>query len=532
MFKDKTYQRCACKGPLTDKAGKPILNEDGTRKIGYLEKRCPKLKRRDHGSWYYSIEIPAGPGGKRRHPKKGGFKTQDQAAAAAAKVYRDAQAGVDVLSDETVGEYLRRWLDNQHDLKATTRNGYEDYLRLYFTPHLGHIKLRELRPRHIEEMFTAIQAENRVKENNQEAAQLAREAEKKAGAAWRDAVAPRDPQLRKTWNEAKAALKAAHALPRRQTGPATQHRIKMGLSSALEDARKRRMVTDNWAALVRTPRIRKAKALEWTAARVEAWRKTGKKPSPVMVWTPEQTGTFLDSVVYDRLYVLWVIIAFLGLRRGEACALPWSEVDLDAGVIHITEEIVTVAYEPHSDTPKSDNIRDIALDEDTIALLRWWRDCQEAEKNEWLETTGEWTESGRVFTLEDGTEYHPQYFSDRFERLYKRADLPPIRLHDLRHGSATLALRAGVAMVAVQRRLGHSSIRVTSDIYTTVLAEVEREAAEATVSVVPRARKRVIPQPTAENESATEEEQQDEPEEEQGSGHSDDAQDVPDQDAA
>ncbi|UXX94232.1 Arm DNA-binding domain-containing protein [Streptomyces sp. AD2-2] len=108
MFKDKTYKRCACKGPLTDKKGKPILNEDGSPKIGYLEKRCPKLKRRDHGSWYYSIEIPAGPGGKRRHPKKGGFKTQDQAAAEAAKAYREAMAGVDVLSDETVGEYLRR----------------------------------------------------------------------------------------------------------------------------------------------------------------------------------------------------------------------------------------------------------------------------------------------------------------------------------------------------------------------------------------------------------------------------------------
>ncbi|MER8001651.1 site-specific integrase [Streptomyces sp. NPDC095613] len=504
MFKDKTYKRCACKGPLTDKEGKPILNEDGTPKIGYLEKRCTKLKRRDHGSWYYSIEIPAGPGGKRRHPKKGGFKTQDQAAAAAAKVYRDAQAGVDVLSDETVGEYLSRWLDNQHDLKATTSKGYEDYLRLYFTPHLGHIKLRELRPRHIEEMFSAIQAENKAKEKNQEAAQLAREAEEEAHSAWRNTTAPRDPQLRKTWNEAKAELKAALARPRRQTGPATQHRIKMALSSALEDAHKRRMITDNWAAMVQTPRMRKPKALEWTPTRVDAWRKTGKKPSPVMVWTPEQTGTFLDSVVYDRLYPLWVVIAFLGLRRGEACALSWAEVDLDAGVIHITEEIVTVAYEPHEDTPKSDNIRGIALDEDTIALLRWWRDRQQTEKEQWLEATGEWTDTGRVFTLEDGTEYHPQHFSDRFERLCKKADLPPIRLHDLRHGSATLALRAGVAMVAVQRRLGHSSIRVTSDIYTTVLAEVEREAAEATVSVVPRTRKRVIPQPETEDEMQAE----------------------------
>ncbi len=64
-------------------------------------------------------------------------------------------------------------------------------------------------------------------------------------------------------------------------------------------------------------------------------------------------------------------------------------------------------------------------------------------------------------------------------------------------------------MVTVQRRLGHSSIRVTSDIYTTVLAEVEREAAEATVSVVPRSRKRVIPQPEASDKAAPSDEEQD-----------------------
>ncbi|WP_432034225.1 tyrosine-type recombinase/integrase [Streptomyces antibioticus] len=492
MFEDKTYQRCACKGPLVDKHGKPVRNEDGTQRIGYLEKRCPQLKRRDHGSWYYSIEVPPGPGGKRRRPKQGGFKTQKAAAAAAKRAYDDAHAGVDILSDETVGDYLRRWLDGQA-LKRTTTNGYEDYQRLYFVPYLGHVKLRDLRPKHIEDMFKAIKAENAVKEQNQEDAQAARETEKKAHAAWRDAIAPRDPQLRKNWNEAKAALKTALAKPRRVTGPATQHRIRMALSSALADARKQRAITDNWAALVKTPRAVKPKALVWTAARVEAWRTTGKRPSPVMVWTPAQTGAFLDSVVYDRLYPLWHLVAFLGLRRGEACALSWSEVDLDTAVVHITEEIVTVAYEPHEDTPKSDRIRDIALDDDALELLKWWREVQRAEQAEWLEATGEMTSSGRVFTLEDGTAYHPQYFSDRFERLHKKIDLPPIRLHDLRHGSATLSLRAGVAMVAVQRRLGHSSIRVTSDIYTSVLEEVEREAAAATAAAVPRARKRILP---------------------------------------
>lgn len=513
MFKDKTYKRCSCRGPLVDKDGKPVLNEDGTPKIGYLERRCPKLKKKNHGSWYYAIELPPGPGGVRRRPKEGGFATQEQAAEKAKRLYEEAMAGVDVDSKETVADYLTRWLANNQQLKRTTHHSYESYLPLYYLPHLGHIKLRDLRTRHIQDMFAEIKKANQVREANQQKAEEAREAERAAHRAWKTAARPRDPRLREAWNQAKADLKAALARPRRLTGPATQRRIKMVLSSALEDARRQQLITTNWAALVQTPRVRKAKALVWTLPRVNAWARTGQKPSAVMVWTPKQTGLFLDEVIEDRLYPLWHLITFHGLRRGEACALPWSEVEIDRdrGVIHITEEIVTVAYEPHEDTPKSDNIRDISLDKTTTELLRRWRNRQEREAKEWQETAEEeYTDSGRVFTLEDGTPYHPQYFSDRFERLYKKAGLPPIRLHDLRHGSATLSLRAGVDMTVIQRRLGHSSIRVTSDIYTSVLEEVETEAAEATVSVVPRSRPTTTPSATAEEPDTERRENEDE----------------------
>ncbi|WP_432051511.1 tyrosine-type recombinase/integrase [Streptomyces xiamenensis] len=95
-------------------------------------------------------------------------------------------------------------------------------------------------------------------------------------------------------------------------------------------------------------------------------------------------------------------------------------------------------------------------------------------------------QTGRVFTLEDGTSYNPDYFSDRFETLYKWADFPPIRLHDTRHTSATLSLRAGVAPVVIQRRLGHATLAITSDIYTGVLPSVSRKAAADTPGAVPR----------------------------------------------
>ena len=97
-----------------------------------------------------------------------------------------------------------------------------------------------------------------------------------------------------------------------------------------------------------------------------------------------------------------------------------------------------------------------------------------------------WVESGRVFTREDGAWIQPDWLSDHVDRLVRRSGLPPIRLHDLRHGAATLALAAGVDMKVVQEMLGHSSYTLTSDTYTSVLPEVAREAAEAAARLIPR----------------------------------------------
>jgi hypothetical protein len=73
---------------------------------------------------------------------------------------------------------------------------------------------------------------------------------------------------------------------------------------------------------------RRSAALVWTDERIERWLRTGQRPSPVMVWTPEQTGLFLDFVAEDRHYALWHLIAYRGLRRGEACSLNRSELSL------------------------------------------------------------------------------------------------------------------------------------------------------------------------------------------------------------
>src|SRR6185437_650931 len=85
-----------------------------------------------------------------------------------------------------------------------------------------------------------------------------------------------------------------------------------------------------------------------------------------------------------------------------------------------------------------------------------------------------------VFTTPAGQPLHPDFVTRRFRRLVALSGLPPVRLHDLRHGAASLALAAGTDLKTVQAMLGHTSIVLTADTYTSVLPELLADAAEAT----------------------------------------------------
>ncbi|MDX3766343.1 MULTISPECIES: tyrosine-type recombinase/integrase [unclassified Streptomyces] len=510
MFEDKTYKRCSCKGPLADEDGKPVLDSDGNQKIGYLEKNCPKLSRRDHGSWYYSIELPPGPDGKRLpRAKKGGFRTKKDAATEAEKVWKLAEGGVDVLSAETFGEYLRRWFAKRVDLKKSTRKGYEDYIERVFIPGLGAIKLLNLRTRHIQAMFEQLWADNEVHAQNHLKAHQALAAERAAHTAWKDCEErPRPMHLRQGWEDAKAALKEARAQPWHVTGPGTQVKMLNTLSGALEDAVKEKLISENWTKHVVLPKYVRPKPLVWTPARMEAWRQSGEKPGKVMVWMPEQTGEFLDAVAEHRLYPMFHLMVFRGLRRGEAVGLPWAETDLTLGTVHISEQLVASSYDVWEDTPKSESgERTIKLDSETRSLLDLWRERQDRERADWEANTKAWKRTGLVFTWEDGGAYHPEYLSQAFMRLVKRLGLPPVRLHDLRHCAATLSLAAGLHMKAIQTLLGHSSYSLTADTYTSVLPQFEEAQAEAPLALVPRkspAQRDVVQEPETKPDVPTE----------------------------
>jgi len=113
--------------------------------------------------------------------------------------------------------------------------------------------------------------------------------------------------------------------------------------------------------------------------------------------------------------------------------------------------------------------RAVALDRTTVAVLRAHQAAQDAEH---AALGGDYHDSGYVFTCLNGDPMAPDRLSRTFRRLSGQAGLPPVRLHDLRHGAATLALAAGADLKVVQDMLGHSSIVLTADTYTSVLPEV------------------------------------------------------------
>jgi integrase len=211
--------------------------------------------------------------------------------------------------------------------------------------------------------------------------------------------------------------------------------------------------------------------------------KAPKPPKPEMaVWEVEQAQRFLASVSEDRLYALWLLMLTTGLRRAEVAGLRWSDIDLAAGTIAVRSTRVAVDFEVVVSEPKTaKGRRSVALDGLTVQVLRAHRKAQLVER---VRAGPVWHDTGFVFVREDGVPYHPERITMIFKRRVADAAVPRIRLHDLRHTAATLALAAGIHPKIVQERLGHSSINITLDTYSHVVQGLQHEAAEKVASLL------------------------------------------------
>ncbi len=193
-------------------------------------------------------------------------------------------------------------------------------------------------------------------------------------------------------------------------------------------------------------------------------------------WEPDELRMFLESVKGHRLQAAWHVAAMTGMRRGETLGLRWRDIDFDRSRISVRQALVSVGYDILTSTPKNHQARVIDLDSATVDQLRAHGNRQHQDRNDW--GTG-YQNEGLVFCKENGTPIHPHTFSQAFERLIAKLDLPRIRLHDLRHTHATIAMSAGVPIKVISERLGHEAPAFTMKQYAHVMPGMQIEAARS-----------------------------------------------------
>ncbi len=210
-------------------------------------------------------------------------------------------------------------------------------------------------------------------------------------------------------------------------------------------------------------------------------KSSGRKQ--MRTWSAEQLRTFLesDSVRNDRLFAAYRLAATTGMRRGEVLGLRWRDVDLQTSRVSVVQTLISVDAEARFSEPKTaKSRRSVPLDSETVTALREHRDRQELERL----TLGMPPESELVFTQPTGEPVQPRWFTKAFERQAKKAGLPKIRLHDLRHTWATLALQAGLHPKVVSEILGHSSVSITLDVYSASIPTLSETAVAVVASLV------------------------------------------------
>jgi integrase len=228
------------------------------------------------------------------------------------------------------------------------------------------------------------------------------------------------------------------------------------LHKALKDAVSDGLIPRNVAEGIRPPRPKK------------------KEITPL---DPEQARAFLAAAHEDRFEALYVLAIHCGLREGELLGLKWDDVDLETGMLRVRRTLSETRTGYIFEPPKNGKGRSIKLTQAASEALRSHLERQLEE----IDSSGDdYQDQGLIFPSRKGTPMNARNLTARsFKPFLKRAGLPDIRLHDLRHTCATLMLCEGVHIKLVQELLGHATIAITLDTYSHLLPGMGDEAAGA-----------------------------------------------------
>lgn len=196
------------------------------------------------------------------------------------------------------------------------------------------------------------------------------------------------------------------------------------------------------------------------------------------VWNEEEVQRFLLVAQKEtRLYVLFTMALNTGMRQGELLALRWTDIQDRVAVITRSLGWINGNSTPIFQEPKTrSGRRKVPFGVGMDQLLRERRKRQLEER---LRAGGKWEHNDLIFCTQLGRPLHDSAVRDTLAMVIRKADLPPIRFHDLRHTHATLLLRQGINPKVVAERLGHASVGITLDTYSHILPDTQQEAVTA-----------------------------------------------------
>ncbi|MGG1518449.1 tyrosine-type recombinase/integrase [Paenibacillus oryzisoli] len=363
-------------------------------------------------SYYFLISTTDPKTGKRKQDKSKSYSNPEDA-------YKDL---IDTKDKQMKGKYIKptkitlkewveKWLgDKELSLKKKTLQSYTDRAK-HIIEEIGHIELFNLTKDDVHDFYRALKKKNKVIFNGKE----------------------------KVTTNKKLSSRTVHD---------THKVLKMALIQAYRDERIPRDI----ASQIESPKAKQANH---------------------NILKPDEVNLFLNAAKGDQIYCAVYLAIFCGLRQAETLGLTWGDVDLDNQVIYIVR---TLDHEEDdcavSDGTKTDaGKRPVEIDEEIVEVLRAQKRRIEKDK----ELTGDlYQDMNLVCPTNIGTPMNPSNLRRSLYRIIDKAGVTRVTYHELRHSHASLSVKSGADIKSLSFRLGHSSTRVTLDIYSHLLPGMQK----------------------------------------------------------
>jgi integrase len=300
----------------------------------------------------------------------------------------------------TLEHFMHSWLTGKDlSIRPNTARNYRRYSEQHILPVIGQMRLQNILPAHIRQLYLRMQAEGK--------------------------------------------------------GARTIQLVHSTLHCALKQAVKERLIGYNPMDAVERPKV---------------------ETQEFHIFTEEQARTFLAAAKGHPYEALFYLALTTGLRKGELLGLMWSDVDWQKGFLKVERQLQQANWRGAELVPTKTKSgrRHIKLGKGALAALEAHRQRQETQKTL---AGNDWKENGMIFTTSIGTFIDQTKVSREFKHILRKANLPDIRFHDLRHTSLSILLDIGTPVNTVQRRAGHSKASVTTDIYGHMMAHSQDAAA-------------------------------------------------------